>query len=238
MTLHDPIDDRAALSFEAAPGLSVHGAFWSGHQGRRSTLLLLGQAPATASTIAAYRNAGWNVLWLEPRGAGGTEELKSPLTGDWTLLSLRALMVGKTPVGMRVDDAVSAMNWLAGRPDTGPISIMGVGALGPVALHAAVLDDRIQGVIVDSGLIAYREFVERPISINMAEVNLPGVLDRYDLPDLMAVLGDRLTLVNPANSIGQTLTAAQVAERAPSVRNVVIRSPRDPIALPRPSSVR
>lgn len=221
------------LTFEMAPGMEVRATFTAGSgTGRRPTLLLLAPA-ANPALVSAYAAAGWNVLWLEPRGAGGTEEAKSPLTGDWTLLSLRALLVGKTPVGMRTDDAIAAMNWLATRTDVDParIDVMGVGALGPVALHAAVLDDRIRRVTADSSITAYREFVDRPISLNMAEVNLPGVLRRYDLPDLMAVLGDRLTLVNPVSSIGDTMTAAETAARAPKAA-VVFRGARDPVAPP------
>lgn len=206
--------------------------------GRHPTLLLLTSQPLTAlgatkGVFETWTAAGWNVLALEPRGAGGTEEAKSPLTGDWTLLSLRALLVGKTPVGMRTDDALAAINWLTSRPeaDAGRIDITGVGALGPIALHAAVLDDRIGHVSTENGIISYREFVERPISMNMAEVNLPGVLTKYDLPDLIAALGDRLTLINPINSIGEVLTAAEVASRAPGA-NLILRGPRDPAAPP------
>ncbi len=218
----------APLSFDAAPGLRVDGRYVrNASAGKRPTLLLLAAQPQ--ATIDAWTKAGWNVLAIEPRGAGGTEESKSPLTGDWTLLSLRALLVGRTPVGMRTDDALAALNWLAGRPEVGRIVIQGSGALGPVALHAGVLDGRVAGVISDAAITRYREFVERPISRNMAEVNLPGVLARYDLPDLMAALGDRLTLINPENAIGEPLDAAGLAKLAPARPRIVVRAARDPI---------
>jgi cephalosporin-C deacetylase-like acetyl esterase len=230
---------RSSLIMDTVPGMSVPATLARAPGAdRRPTLLLLTTQPvamlaAPNGLFETWTRAGWNVLAVEPRGAGGTEEAKSPLTGDWTLLSLRALLVGKTPVGMRTDDAVAALNWLSGQSfvDTHRIALTGVGALGPVALHTAVLDDRIGKVTIDSSISSYREFVDRPISINMAEVNLPGVLRRYDLPDLMAVLGDRLTLVNPVNSIGDTLTAAEVAARAPQAA-VVFRGGRDPVVPP------
>jgi len=220
-------------------GMEVMGTFAAGESaGRKPTLLVLGDQTTAARTglFTTWTGAGWNVLALEPRGAGGTEEVKSALTGDWTLLSLRALLVGRTPVGLRVDDAVTAVDWLGARPDVDPrrIAIQATGALGPVALHAAVLDDRIGQVTTTGSIVSYREFVDRPISRDMAEVNLPGVLRRYDLPDLMAVLGDRLTLVNPTNSIGEVLTAAEAAQVAPAA-HVVFRGARDPVAPP-PSS--
>lgn len=232
------------VSFEMAPGMVVKASFASADNatGPRPTLLLLAD-PSSGSTSDLTKNwteAGWNVLILEPRGAGGTEEAKSPLTGDWTLLSLRALLVGRTPVGLRTDDALAAVNWLATRADVDMtrLSIRGTGALGPVALHAAVLDDRIDQVTIDGSILNYRQFADRPISRDMAEVNLPGVLARYDLPDLISVLADRLTLSNPINSIGETLTAAQVEAIAPGVP-VVFQSARDPViapVIPSPSS--
>lgn len=218
----------ASMSFEAAPGLRIDGRNVRGaSRGKRPTLLLLSAQPQ--ATIDAWTRAGWNVLALEPRGAGGTEELKSPLTGDWTLLSLRALLVGRTPVGMRTDDALTTLNWLAGRPEVERIVVQGSGALGPVALNIGVLDRRVAAVISDGAITRYREFVERPISRDMAEVNLPGVLMRYDLPDLMAALGDRLTLINPVNAVGEPLDASGLAKLAPARPRVVVRAVRDPI---------
>ena len=218
----------ASISFEAAPGLRVDGSYArDATPGKRPTLLLLSARPD--ATVDAWTRAGWNVLALEPRGAGGTEELKSPLTGDWTLLSLRALLVGRTPVGMRTDDALAAINWLIAQPEVGRIVVQGSGALGPVALHVGVLDKRVSGVISDAAITRYREFVERPISRNMAEVNLPGVLTRYDLPDLMSALGNRLTLINPENAVGEPLDAVGLAKLAPARPRVVVRAVRDPI---------
>ena len=241
VTLGSPIARNAQvvtpLAFDMAPGMTVNATFAKaeGTTGRRPTLLLLtSQSPAAVSALTErWTGAGWNVMALEPRGAGGTEEAKSPLTGDWTLLSLRTLLVGRTPLGLRTDDAVAAVNWLATRADVDMTRLLvrGTGALGPVALHAAVLDDRIDQVALDGSILDYRQFVDRPISRDMAEVNLPGVLARYDLPDLIAVLADRVTLSNPVNSIGETLTPAQVAAAAPGVP-VTFQSPRDPVAPP------
>lgn len=229
-----PTGDVTPIAFEAAPGMQVRGSLATGTgRGRRPTLLLLSPA-ASPATVTAWTAAGWNVVWLEPRGAGGTEEAKSPLTGDWTLLSLRALLVGKTPIGMRTDDALAVINWLATRNDVdmGRIAVTGIGALGPVALHAAVLDDRIGQVTLENAITDYRQFVDRPISRDMAEVNLPGALRRYDLPDLIAALGDRVTLVNPVNSIGQVITADEVHAVTPGVSRILFRGGRDPIVPP------
>ena len=103
-------------------------------------------------------------------------------------------------------------------------------AQGKWLLAAMILGSGM--AFLDGSIVSYREFVERPVSRDMAEVNMPGVLRRYDLPDLMAVLGDRLTLSNPVNSVGETMTAAEVAAVAPGVSHIVFRGARDPVAAP------
>lgn len=228
------------IGFDAAPGLRVEGLYARvATRGRHPTMLFLSSEPQ--STLSApgglferWTQGGWNVLALEPRGSGGTEDVKSPLTGDWTLLSLRALLVGRTPLGMRTDDGLTALNWLARRPevDARRLEVYGVGALAPVALHVGVMDGRVGRVTSDGGILRYRDFVTRPISRNMAEVNLPGVLARYDLPDLVAALGPKVSVVNPVNSVGEPLTAAEVAAILPGAPPPIMRGPRDPI-LPR-----
>ncbi|UYY58151.1 acetylxylan esterase [Sphingomonas sp. S2-65] len=227
------------LGFAAAADLRVDGLYARAvGKGSHPTLLLLAsnglQGAANAGGLLdRWAKAGWNVLALEPRGAGGSEELKSALTGDWTLLSLRALLVGKTPLGMRADDALAALNWLARRPevDRRHLAVHGAGALGPVALHVGVLDARVTQVFSDGAITSFREIAERPISRNAAEVSVPDVLSRYDLPDLMSVLGTRLTLINPVNAVGEPLRLEQRTALPQSVR-VITRSARDPIAPP------
>lgn len=224
------------VRFTMAEAMDVPAVFATpARASRRPTLLVLTEQPASAlnAVFERWTGAGWNVLALEPRGAGGTEEAKSPLTGDWTLLSLRALLVGKTPIGMRTDDAIAAINWLATRRESsGQIALYGHGALGPVALHAAVLDPRISAVTLDNSIITYRDFVERAISRDMAEVNLPGVLRRYDLPDLAAALGPRVTLINPVNSVSERLREAQARQITPSVSTIILRNTNEPFLPP------
>lgn len=241
VTLGTAADGAVPIRFDAAPGLPVDG-LWVRTQrsGRRPTLLYLaaptGATLGPSGLVGRWTAAGWNVLVLEPRGAGGTEEAKSPLTGDWTLLSLRALLVGRTPVGMRIDDALAALAWLRTQPDVAAdrLRVHGAGALAPVALHVGVLDPLVRDVVAEGGIIAYRDFTTRPLGRDMAEINLPGVLARYDLPDLMAALGDRLTLVNPVDAVGRQLRSDEIATAlpAPGRPSIIVGGPRDPLQIP------
>ncbi len=119
------------------------------------------------------------------------------------------LLVDKTPLGVRLDDAVHATDWLAARPDVDPraISVYGLGALGPVALHLGAIDDRVAAIYADNSLTAFRMAVDQPIQRELPEVLPPGVLRRYELGDLtLAAFPRPVTFVNPTDAVGAPLT--------------------------------
>jgi cephalosporin-C deacetylase-like acetyl esterase len=129
-----------------------------------------------------------------PSPAGG-EETKAAILGSFYLTELRAELVGKTLLGMRVDDVIRAVDYLASRPDVDAknITVVASGHMGLVALNAAVLDSRIKHVTVDHVLESYRSLLEAPMPVDAPQDILPGVLEKYDVPDLVRVLGDRVT---------------------------------------------
>lgn len=216
--------------------------------GRRPAVLLLTREPqAFKAEAARLVKAGHVVLTLVGRGAGGTEEIKASVLGDWNLLATRLLLVDKTPLGLRLDDAVRAMDWLAARPDVDPkaISVYGVGPLGPVALHLGAIDARVAAIYADNSLTAYRMAVEQPIQRELPEVLAPGVLRRYELSDLaLAAFPRPVTFVNPTDAVGAPLTQAAFDEEMASVRAAdrklgqadrvrwTWRGGRDPLPLP------
>lgn len=140
--------------------------------------------------------AGNVVLALTPRPSPpGWDDMKSPILGPFYLLSLRADLVGKTLVGLRVDDVIRATDYLAQRRDVDPqrISAVGSGHMGLVLIHAGVLDARLRRITADHVLESYRSLLEAPLPVGAAEDVIPGVLRRYDIPDLVRALGARLT---------------------------------------------
>lgn len=143
-------------------------------------------------SLAAQGNI---VLALTPRPSPpGTDDMKAPLLGPFYLLSLRADLVGRTLVGLRADDVIHAVDFLAGRSDVDPahISAQASGHLGLVLLHAGVLDRRIRAIEVDHVLSSYRSLVDAPLPSGAPEDVIPGVLLHYDIPDLVRALGARL----------------------------------------------
>ena len=159
--------------------------------GRKRALLILDSDPQSRAAEFQGAEHGEIVMLLGVTPSpSGTEGLKSPYLGPFNLLSLRAMLVGKTILGMRVDDTIRGVDWLAARDDVdhGWIMVQGTGAMGPVALHAAVLDSRITSVGIKGSLAMYRLVFNAPLHRNVSEVLVPGVLLKYDLDDLYRAL--------------------------------------------------
>ena len=211
-----------AIVFPASDGETLEGEISvPANGGRHPTVLFLvpdsidkdnAIARANKARFDALAAAGNVVLAITPRPSPpGTDDMKSPLLGPFYLLSLRADIVGRTLVGLRVDDAIQATDYLAARPDVDRlrISAVGSGHMGLVLLHAAALDGRLRHVEVDHLLSSYRSLLDAPLPIGAPEDILPGVLLHYDLPELARALGTRLKAsdaLNGKDDLSQTST--------------------------------
>jgi hypothetical protein len=197
-----------ALPSEAGVPLLAELAVPSG-AGRHAAVLLLvpgsidGADPiarANKAKFYALADAGNVVLALTPRPSPpGTDEMKAAILGPFYLLSLRADLVGRTLVGLRADDTIRAIDYLALRSDVDParISAEASGHLALVLLHAAVLDRRIRPVTVGHFLASYRSLIDAPLPTGAAEDIVPGVLRHYDISDLERALAPRLKESDP-----------------------------------------
>jgi cephalosporin-C deacetylase-like acetyl esterase len=196
------------LVFASDAGTAVTGYFAAPQTATTRAALLL--APDAGERFAGpggelerLAKAGYLALALEPRPTpAGTESIKSPYLGIHNLLALRAFLVGRTLVGLRLDDAIRAINWLHSRK-AAQVTLYAAGPLGIVALHAAALDPRISRVIVEDSLVSYRRIVDEPVHRNVSEAVIPGVLLHYDTAALLlAVHPRRVTLVTPRDAAG------------------------------------
>jgi cephalosporin-C deacetylase-like acetyl esterase len=209
--------DLVELTFTYPEGSSFH-ALLANHEApepKNGVLLLTNDFDATGEPTAALREdvvrrakAGVVVLAMQPRPSPqGIEESKAGVLGDFYIAELRAELVGRTLVGLRVDDAIAATNYLATvlsahyKPLHGSQFTIGAeanGHYGLVLLHAAVLDSRLTSVKVSGELSSYRAVIGEPLPKDAPEDELPGVLRHYDVEDLRRVLGRRLGSDAPA----------------------------------------
>jgi len=242
-----------AINLRGEDGIDVSGyAGIPESAGAKPAVLMLAYQPrdrfaAAGGDFDRLVQSGRIVVVVQPRPSNpGTEGLKSPLLGVFNLLSLRAFLVGKTIVGMRMDDTIHAMDWLAARTDVdaSAVTAYGEGSLGVVLLHAAALDPRIKRVLVENSLASYRMIVDEPIHRNVSEVVLPGVLRKYDIGDLLLAEYPRtVTVINPQDALGVTLTEAEYRKSLayvfdsgrnlgqPQQVRVLFRGPRDPMPI-------
>ena len=96
-----------------------------------------------------------------------------------------------------------AVDWLKSQGD-GPITIVGVGASGPVALHAAALDPRIAAVRLENSQLSYQLAGMLALQRELPPISVPGVLRTYDMPDLMAAIAPRpIAVFNPLDAAGR-----------------------------------
>jgi cephalosporin-C deacetylase-like acetyl esterase len=196
---------RHRFTLATAPGINIQAEFYRPADGKHPMLLVLKDSldPALESSraeeIRKYRalaDAGTAVLVVAPRPSPpGNEETKASVLGPFYLTTLRAELVGKTLLGLRVDDVIAAVNFMQGSTtgDPNQIAAQASGHLGLVLLHAAVLDARLKHITVDHTLESYAGLMRVPMPIDAPEDILPGVLLHYDIPDLIHVLGPRVT---------------------------------------------
>jgi uncharacterized protein (TIGR03435 family) len=207
---HLRADVRALTGIAWRPGGSAAAVLPEGTQvfrpedpGPWPAVVWLSETPVTANPV---NNRSLVLAMVAPPWPPGTESIKSPYLGSFNLLSLRAFLLGKTIVGIRADAVLQAVDWLYATQHPTTVTLHAAGPLGIVALHAAVLDPRIAHLEVDASLPTYRSIVEEPLHRDVSEIVIPGVLKKYDVPDLMRATARRpefhefeVASIKPAN---------------------------------------
>lgn len=153
-----------------------------------------------------WAKAGYTVVTVQVRGTDGTEDVKSTLAGDQNMLGQRALLNGRTLPGIRIDDTIRALDWIAANFKGVPVTLSGSGIMGPVALQTAAIDDRVSAVRTEGAAVSWMAALERPLARNLPANAIPGVLGAYDLPDVMAAIGPRkVDVAAPVDPVGVPL---------------------------------
>jgi hypothetical protein len=204
------------LVYQSEPGISLPAVLAIPAElspKREAVLYADGQGKsAVASRLNQWMKEGTVVLAVDLRGLGETEN--RPVSRgdraeqDWfgdASSSFGALLLGKTLVGMRAADLSKAVDLLNARTDLGVKSIraIGVGRGSVPVLFAGALDHRIHSVELERMLVSYQSVVDTPIHRYALEDVVPGVLRRFDLPDLVAALGSKVARVSkPVDAMG------------------------------------
>jgi hypothetical protein len=210
------------LVYESEPGIAVPALLYLPQgQGKRPAAVYVHGRGKTAAEgdIEQLAAAGLIVLAIDARGFGETRHHNDDNGSDWPRYfgdydcAMTALLSRRTLAGMRARDIVCGVQLLAVRADVDPARISGFGvetAAAPL-LHAAFLDSRIRSIGLERMLVSYQSVVDRPIHRGVFENVIPGVLKKYDLPDLAAALAPRrVWVVDALDPLGQRAPLAEV----------------------------
>ena len=151
---------------------------------------------------------GHVVLAVDLRGMGETATGKPSTRGiahhigpQWKEFYL-AYLLGTSFLAMRTEDIVVSARFLADyeaaeKPHR--VHLIGVGRVGPPALHAAALEPGLfASVSLRGGVGSWASVVRSPLAVNQFENVVHGALKTYDLPDLAATMpAAKLSIAEP-----------------------------------------
>jgi dienelactone hydrolase/pimeloyl-ACP methyl ester carboxylesterase len=210
------------LALQTEPGIVIPALYFLPSKGKPDLDHVVyladgGVAEAAGPTgpIATYVEAGHKVLALDLRGMGesapGTSGKGPNYFGADSKEAFLSLHLNRPLLGQRVYDVLAVLKWVDLGPT--PVHLVGVGSAGPVALHAAALNNSVQGVTVERSLLSWSAVVHTPVSVNQLANAVPGVLAFYDLPDLAARIAPRpLTVRAPLGADGKPMARAALEE--------------------------
>jgi len=216
------------VTYDTEPDITLPALFFSPTQPpseRKRPILYLSDGSKSedaATEIKALVEAGHTVLSPDVRGKGETsrsgeddESFADWFSSDYQI-AMMALQLGRPLVGMRVLDIVkslSALENLSGRNSKGIIAV-GKGSGTIPLLHAAALDQRVETIILEKGLVSWTNMVESPYHRAQLDNVIQGALLAYDLPYLAALIAPRtLILGNLINAVGHLMKLDEVAQQ-------------------------
>lgn len=210
------------LALETEPGITVPALAFVPAGSRRPLPAVIYVNSAGKAADAApgedmdeLARAGYLVIAPDLRGWG--ESGPAPGTGGYSgmwQMTMRAVLVGKTLLGMQVYDLLSVFHYVAQRADVDAnrIAVLGKANGGVAALIAAALEPRLSRVAAEGSVLSYMDIVRARIHENTTELIVPGVLRDFDLPDLARAIAPRpLWLVDPRTPAGTRAPREQAA---------------------------
>ncbi|MDR0542893.1 MAG: acetylxylan esterase [Dysgonamonadaceae bacterium] len=107
-----------------------------------------------------------------------------------------SMHTGKPILGQRVQDILTIVDFCSAQKELKgrPIQIRANGIYGPAVIHAAFLDDRIASSDVSRSVRTWKSYLSDPLQYDMYSNVLYGVLNYYDLPDLIRLSGKSIRL--------------------------------------------
>lgn len=206
------------LVFTTEPGIKVPALLLVPEKpGEEKRLtLIVGDDPSTSLAPGQLGEtlvkAGKPVLIASLRGMGETAPGTKPGPfGTDMKEAFLAINLDRPLLGQRVRDILAVVGAIASEYQDG-ITLIGQGTAGPIALHAAALEPKIDELSLEGAITSWSDVVRTPISRGQLSNTVPGVLATYDLPDLAALIAPRkLSIKASVDPAGRPLPQDKVA---------------------------
>ncbi|HWV66560.1 acetylxylan esterase [Chitinophaga sp.] len=156
----------------------------------------------SSALLQYYLQKGDAVLLPDLRGMGETADgaaFNHPKFYNREYRNVTSsLHMGRPLIGQRVTDLLLLLDYLQSDPvfKQSVVSIKASGTTALVALHAAVIDQRIHHLEIDQYLDSFMSIIRRLTVKDQYSNVIPGVLRYYDVPDLLQMLNKRLAAVD------------------------------------------
>ncbi|MBI3944613.1 MAG: acetylxylan esterase [Armatimonadetes bacterium] len=183
-------------------------------------------AAVPGGPIEQWVKEGYRVVAVDLRGMGETAASARP-DRHHSKEAFLALHLARPLLGQRVYDLLSVLEWAADEwpAESARMLAVGVGSVAPMALHAAALEPRIGGVVLEGLVLSWKAVAHAPVSRDQLANAVPGALAVYDLTDLAASLAPRpLTLTGIVDPLGEPASPAAVNEAYAACREAYRRA--------------
>lgn len=176
------------------------------------------------SVLDTLVRSGYLVVAVDVRGIGETRPLHpessscnkfAQLFDLETAMTYMAWSINQSLLGMRVQDVVRSLDYIATRrnADGKHLHVIGRGMGGLWCLYAAALDPRLFSLISVRSLLSYRALTQVDRYLFGANVLVPDVLLHCDLPQVAAALSGRpLALLLPTDAMKRVVGRASAQE--------------------------
>ncbi len=178
------------------PAIETHGA-----------VLYVDARGKSAALGAGAVNAGPRALCaVDVRGTGETQQTDRPWAAEFgpnLRECMTAYLLGRSYVAMRCEDILVCARAAAAFTPTHTVDLVAAGEVGVPALHAAALEPQLfASVRIVRSLVSWTSVIECRTHRDQLVNAVHGALAVYDLPDLAAMLGDKVKIEEPLDARG------------------------------------
>ena len=168
---------------------------------------------APGGAIEKLLAAGVRVLAVDVRGWGETRQTRGRQLGsatgrDWPDY-YKAYNLGRSYVGMRAEDILVSARHLAASAGSGAprrVRLVAIAHAAVPAAHAAALEpDLFESVTLGRSLRSWQDVLRTRQPTEQLQNTVHAALTVYDLTDLAAVIGRKLTIAQPVDGQGRAL---------------------------------